>query len=92
MIVNGSSMKCGGRCENVHLQIGQYHLKYHMFSIDMGNCAIVLDAKWLHTLGLILMDVKESTMQFQQEGHKYKFQTITIGFPKISVPIEWKSS
>jgi hypothetical protein len=27
MIANGGSMKCGGRCENVHLQIGQYHLK-----------------------------------------------------------------
>jgi hypothetical protein len=47
MIANGGSMKCGGRCENVHLQIGQYHLKYHMFSIDMGGCGIVLDAKWL---------------------------------------------
>jgi hypothetical protein len=44
MIVNGGSMKCGGRCENVHLQIGEYHLKSHMFSIDMGGCDIVLGA------------------------------------------------
>jgi hypothetical protein len=44
MIVNGASMKCGGRCENVHLQIGDYHLKYHMFPIDMGGCDIVLGA------------------------------------------------
>jgi hypothetical protein len=43
MIANGGSLKCGGCCENVHLQIGQYHLKYHMFSIDMGGCEIVLD-------------------------------------------------
>jgi hypothetical protein len=42
MITNYSSMKCGGRCENVHLQISRYHLKYHMFSIDMGDCDIVL--------------------------------------------------
>jgi hypothetical protein len=42
MIVNGGSMKCGGRCENVCLQIGDYHLKYHMFSIGMGGCDIVL--------------------------------------------------
>jgi hypothetical protein len=37
-------MKCGGCCENVPLQIGDYHLKSHMFSIDMGNCDIVLGA------------------------------------------------
>jgi hypothetical protein len=49
MIANGGSMKCGGRCENVRLQIGDYHLKYHMFTIDMGGCDIVLGADWLRT-------------------------------------------
>jgi len=62
MISNGSSMKCGGCCENVSLQIGQYHMKYHMFSIDMGGCDIVLGVEWLITMGPILMDFKELTM------------------------------
>jgi hypothetical protein len=44
MIANGGSMKCGGRCENFHLQIGDYHLKSHMFAIDKGGCDIVLGA------------------------------------------------
>jgi hypothetical protein len=44
MIANGGSMKCGGRCENVCLQIGDYHLKSHVFAIDMGGCDIVLGA------------------------------------------------
>jgi hypothetical protein len=66
-ISNGGSMKCGGHFENVHLQIGQYNLKSHMFTIDMGGCDIVLGVEWLHTLGPILMDFKEFTMQFQQE-------------------------
>jgi hypothetical protein len=65
MISNGGSMKCGGSCENVRLQIGQYNLKSHMFSIDMGGCDIVLGVEWLCTLGPILMDFKELTMQFQ---------------------------
>jgi hypothetical protein len=64
MIANGGSMKCGGRCENVRLQIGDYHLKSHMFAIDMGGCDIVLSTGWLRTLGPILMDFKELTMQF----------------------------
>jgi hypothetical protein len=83
MIANGVSMKCGGRCENVCLQIGDYHLKSHMFAIDMGGCDIVLGADWLRTLGPILMDSKELTMQFDQEVHQYKFQGITIGSPEI---------
>jgi hypothetical protein len=83
MIANGGSMKHGGRCENVRLQIGDYHLKYPMFSIDMGGCDIVLGADWLRTLGPILMDFKELTMQFDQEGHQYKFQGITTSSPEI---------
>jgi hypothetical protein len=77
MIANGSFMKCGGRCENVCLQIGQHNLKSHIFSIGMGGCDIVLGVKWLCTLVTILMDFKELTLQFQQEGQQYKFQGIT---------------
>ena len=42
MIANGGSMKCGGNCENVCLQIGKYHLESLMFSIDMGGCDVLL--------------------------------------------------
>jgi hypothetical protein len=83
MIANGGSMKCGGCCENVCLQIGHYQLKSHMFSIDMGGCDIVLGVEWLCTLGPILMDFKELTMQFQQEGKRYQFQGLTVGSHEI---------
>jgi hypothetical protein len=83
MISNGRFMKCGGHCENVHLQIGQYHLKYHMFSINMGGCDIVLSTKWLCTINPILMDFKDLTMKVHQEGQQYKFQGITIGSLEI---------
>jgi hypothetical protein len=68
MIANGSSMKCGGHYENARLQIGQYLLKSHVFSIDMGGCDIVLGVEWLRTMVPILMDFKELIMQFQHEG------------------------
>jgi hypothetical protein len=64
MIANDGSMKCGGCCENVHLQIGDEHLQSHMFAINMGGCEIVLGVDWIRTLGPILMDFKELTMQF----------------------------
>jgi hypothetical protein len=65
VITNGGSIKCGGCFENVHIQIGHYHLKYNMCSIKMGGCGIVLGVEWLRSLGPILMDFKELTMQFQ---------------------------
>jgi len=65
MIPNGGSMKCGGHCENVHLQISHYHLKSHMFAIDMGGYDIFLGAEWLRTLDPITMDFKKLTMCFQ---------------------------
>jgi hypothetical protein len=83
MIANGGSMKCGGRCENVHHQIGENHLKSHMLAIDMGGCDVVLGAEWLQTLGPILMDFKELTMQFNEEGQQYKFQGIIVSSPEI---------
>ena len=29
------------------------------------------------------MDFKELTMQFDQEGHQYKFQVIIVGSPEV---------
>jgi hypothetical protein len=73
----------GGQCENVRLQIGHYQLKSHMFSIDMGGCDIVLGVEWIQTLGPILMDFKELTMQFEHEEKKYQLQGIIVGSPEI---------
>jgi hypothetical protein len=77
------SMKCGESCENVCLQIDQYHMKYYMFSIDMSGCDIVLGVEWLRNLDPILMDFKEIIMQFHKEGKQYKFQGITTGSLEI---------
>jgi hypothetical protein len=52
------------------LQIGDYHLKSHMFSIDMGGCDIVLGANWLRTLGPILMDLGPILMDFNHRMEK----------------------
>jgi hypothetical protein len=45
MIANGGSMKCGGCCENVHLQISDYHLKSHIFL----STWVVVTLCWVHT-------------------------------------------
>jgi hypothetical protein len=54
-----------------------------MFATAMGGCDIMLGAYGLRTLGPILMDFKELTMQLDREGQQYKFQGINAGFPEI---------
>jgi hypothetical protein len=81
LIANGGTMKCGGRCENVKLQMGDYHLKTHMFSISMGGCDIVLGVEWICTLGPITMDYQELYMRFTQYAHTYTLRGLQVGSP-----------
>ena len=64
-------MKCGGSFENVKLQMGDYHLKNHMFSISMGGYDILLGVEWLRTLEMITMDYQDLYMSFTQEARTY---------------------
>ena len=83
LIANGGTMKCGGRCENVKLQMGDYQLKTHMFAIDMGSFDIVLGVEWLHTLGKITMNFQELYMNFVKEYHTCMLQGIKANPPEI---------
>jgi hypothetical protein len=83
IIANGGTMKCGGCCENVKLQIGDYHIKMHMLSIAMGGCDIVFGVKWLRTLGPITMDYQELYMSFTQDAHPYTLRGIQSKSPEI---------
>jgi hypothetical protein len=58
LIANGGLMMCGGHYLNVKLQMGDYHLKTHMFVVDIGGCDIVLGAEWLRTSRPVTMDFK----------------------------------
>lgn len=83
MIANGGMIPCGVHCENVGLQLGYYHLKTHMFSIDMGGCDIVLGVEWLYTLGPVTMDFNELYITFTHKYHTGILKEIWDGSPEI---------
>jgi len=83
LIVDGGTMKCEGRCENIKFQMGDYHLKAHMFAIEMYGCDVVLGAKWLRTLGPITMDFQELYMSFKQNNHIHTLRGPQAGAPTI---------
>ena len=70
-IANWGMMKCGSCCENVKLQVGDYHLKTHIFSIDMGSCDIMLRDEWLRILDLVTMDFKDLYIRFLKDSHTH---------------------
>ena len=83
LIANECTMKCGGRCENVKFQMGDYHLKTCMFAIDMGGCDIVLGVEWLRTLMPITMDFQDLYIWFVKDSHSYLLQGIKANPPEI---------
>jgi hypothetical protein len=85
LIANGGTMKCGGCCENFKLQMSDYHLKTHMFSISMGGCDIFLRVEWIRTLGPIIMVYQELYMSFTQDAHPYTLRGLQAGSPKIII-------
>ena len=85
LITNGGTMKCGGHCENVKLQMGDYHLNTLMFAIDMSGCDIVLGVEWIHTLGPITMEFQELYMIFVKDSHTYMLQGIKANPPEIII-------
>ena len=70
MISNGGMMKCGGKYENVKLQMGNYRLISHLFDIEIDGCDVVLGTKCLCTSSHVTMDFRELYMSFTKEGHK----------------------
>ena len=76
-------MKCEGYCENVKLQMGDYHLKTHMFGFEMGGCGIVLSARWLCTLGPITAEFQELYMSFKQNEHTHTLWGLHVGSSTI---------
>ena len=83
LISNGGLLKCGGRCENVKLQLRDYHLKTHMFAVDIGGCDIILGDEWLRTLEPITMDIKELYIIFVKDSHNHTLKGIQVGPPEV---------
>jgi hypothetical protein len=63
--------------------MGDYQLKTHLFSIDMGGCDTIFRAECLHMLGPITMDFKELYTSFTKEGHVHTLRGIYVGSPEI---------
>jgi hypothetical protein len=68
MIVDGGTINCSGKCNNIKLTMGEYVMNSPMISIPMGRADIVLGIQWLQSLGTVAFNFQEIFMKFSLEG------------------------
>ena len=55
-IANGDKMTIEGICDNLSLDMQEYHFTVDFFMFSLGSCNVILGASWLHMLGPIVWD------------------------------------
>ena len=68
MVASGGTINCSGKCHNIKLSMGEYVLNSSMLFIPMGGADVVLEVKWLQSLGTIAFNFQELFMKFVLEG------------------------
>ncbi|KAL8159021.1 hypothetical protein V2J09_000558 [Rumex salicifolius] len=68
-LADGSTLDVSAKIENFKWQFQQVEFQADLMVIPLGCCDMVLGVQWLETLGKILWDFKQLTMEFKV-GHK----------------------
>ena len=63
--------------------MGDYHLKTHMFVVDIGGCDIVMGVESLRTLGPITRDFKVLYMSFIKDSCTHTLKGVQAGPLKV---------
>ncbi|PNX92555.1 retrotransposon-related protein, partial [Trifolium pratense] len=63
-----------GTCEGVQIALGSESFEVDALVLDLGGLDVVLGVSWLSTLGKVVMDWKDLSMQFIHEGRTISLQ------------------
>jgi hypothetical protein len=67
-VANGDSIQSEGQCSGVSLKVQGVILTTEFYILTLGGCDMVLGVQWLRTLGPIIWDFLQLTMQFSFLG------------------------
>lgn len=65
---DGHKVSSQGVCEGIKLVLGALEVSVDALVLDLGGLDVVLGVSWLCTLGKVMMDWKNLTMQFWHQG------------------------
>ncbi|KAJ0079625.1 hypothetical protein Patl1_22875 [Pistacia atlantica] len=76
-VANGDTLFSTSKCEDIqfHMQGNTFHTDFYV--LTLGGCDIVLGVQWLCTLGPILWDFVQLSMEFTLLDFKHVLQGIT---------------
>jgi Reverse transcriptase (RNA-dependent DNA polymerase)/Retroviral aspartyl protease len=71
---NGEALQCTAYCQAVSLYIQSHLFTTYLFILDLEGSDVVLGVQWLETLGPILTDWSQLTMEFTYNGNNIHLQ------------------
>ncbi|CAL9238536.1 unnamed protein product [Arabidopsis halleri] len=86
-VADGKPLRCRGRFDMVMVWLGDVDFTVTLYALPLEGLDLVLGVQWLSSLGPILCDWKEQTMEFEWEGKKHNLQGVHAGI-KIANPQE----
>ncbi|PNX55392.1 hypothetical protein L195_g049021, partial [Trifolium pratense] len=61
-------------CKGIQINVGSMIVIVDAFVLELGGLDVVLGVSWLCTLGKVVLDWKDLTMQFWYNGQKVVLQ------------------
>lgn len=83
LVANGDCLASSGRCRAMGLRIGEEYYNIDCYAIPLDSFDIVLDVKWLCTLGLIPWDFEHLQMSFTREGRRVTWHGLAAQHPEV---------
>lgn len=65
---NGVQIEAQGRCKELEMYIGSHKLRPNLQLFELGGIDVVLGMEWLKTLGDTIINWKQHTLSFWEEG------------------------
>lgn len=75
-VVDGSSLNCAGRCEQLRRVVGPLSIISDLYVHPIYGSNAILGVQWLKMLGKIIWDFFKLIMTFQYQGLPYVLQGI----------------
>lgn len=76
MVGNGDKLRCNTFCSNLPVTLGKTQFLIDFYVLPISRADVILGIQWLKTLGPIVTDCANLSMQFQSLGSVITLQGI----------------
>ena len=74
MVADGSRISCNGVCKEVFLNLSDMGFHVDFYLLELGGCDAKLGTQWLQSLGPVVWDMSQLSMEFAFHDQRVKLQ------------------